>query len=193
LSPPTYGHSKNCTDNEIVELIPALRAFARTFCRSPADADDLVQETLTKGIANIDKFKPGTRLKSWLFTIMRNTFCTRIVSYRREQPAAADCASSQPVVEASQDWSVRGREVRAAIERLPAQQREVLVLIGVLGVSYEEAAEICECAIGTVKSRLNRARNSLLEDLGENSTRSLVEAPVQISDGGMRDTAQPSQ
>jgi RNA polymerase sigma-70 factor (ECF subfamily) len=174
-------------DSEIVRLIPALRAFARTFYRDPVDADDLVQETLTKGVANIDKFKPGTRMKSWLFTIMRNTFCTRFATYKKEQPGLAECVSTHPSVEASQDWSVRSSEVKAAIERLPTPQREVIVLIGMLGVSYEETAEICGCAIGTVKSRLNRARATLLVQLGEASGETLTESSIQLSDGTSRE------
>ena len=150
-------------ETAIVDLIPALRAFARTFCRDASDADDLVQETLTKGIANLDKFEPGTKMKSWLFTIMRNTFYTRVKVYSREAPGLADCASGRPVQEATQEWTMRGHEVHAAINRLPPHHREVLVLIGVLGVSYDEAAEICQCAIGTVKSRLNRARNNFAQ------------------------------
>lgn len=90
----------------IVNLIPALRAFARTFCRGADDADDLVQETLTKALTNVDKFEPGTRLKSWLFTIMRNTYFTRIKAAAREAPGLLDCASSRPISEPSQDRSV---------------------------------------------------------------------------------------
>lgn len=168
-------------ETAIVDLIPALRAFARTFCRDPSDADDLVQETLAKGIANIDKFEPGTRMKSWLFTIMRNTFNTRIRAYMREAPGLMDCASGRPVEEATQEWTVRGKEVDAAINRLPQHHREVLMLIGVVGVSYEEAAEICGCAVGTVKSRLNRARTSLLQDLGETSPRTLMEPAIKLA------------
>jgi len=159
----------------IVDLIPALRAFARTFCRDMFDADDLVQETLTKGLANLDKFEPGTRMKSWLFTIMRNSFYTRAKSIMREAPGLVDCASVRPVSEATQEWSMRSREVHDAINRLPPAKREVLVLVGVLGVSYEEAAEICHCSIGTVKSRLNRARASILQLLGEDSPETLIE------------------
>jgi RNA polymerase sigma-70 factor (ECF subfamily) len=159
----------------IVDLIPALRAFARTFCRVQDDADDLVQETLTKGLANLDKFEPGTRMKSWLFTIMRNTHYTRVKAAAREAPGLLGCASGRPVSEASQDWSMQSREVHQAIQKLPAHQREVLMLIGVLGVSYEETAEICGCAVGTVKSRLNRARAGVLESLGESSPQALVE------------------
>jgi RNA polymerase sigma factor (sigma-70 family) len=163
------------SETDVVDLIPALRAFARTFCPEPSDADDLVQETLTKGLANLDKFEPGTRMKSWLFTIMRNTFYTRIKTYSREAPGLVDCVSGRPVAEATQEWTIRGKEVHAAISRLPQQKREVLVLIGVLGLSYEETAEICSCAVGTVKSRLNRARAAILEYLGESSPQTLME------------------
>ncbi len=162
--------------DSVVALIPALRAFARSFCRNPNDADDLVQETLVKAIANIDKYEEGTRLKSWLFTIMRNTFYTRIRVSKREAPGDADCVASQPIVLATQEWTLRGQEVEVAIERLSPSHREVLVLIGMQGVSYEEAAEICGCAIGTVKSRLNRARGAVLEMLGEQSAGALVES-----------------
>ncbi|MER9140481.1 sigma-70 family RNA polymerase sigma factor [Mesorhizobium sp. M0830] len=167
----------------IVDLIPALRAFARTLCRIPDDADDLVQETLTKGLANMDKFEPGTRMKSWLFTIMRNTYYTHVKFAAREAPGLLDCASSRPVSEATQEWTVQSKEVHGAIQRLPEHQREVLMLIGVLGVSYEETAEICGCAVGTVKSRLNRARANALEFLGESSLQTLMERRNQLSDG----------
>ncbi|MCT7377424.1 sigma-70 family RNA polymerase sigma factor [Chelativorans salis] len=163
-------------DSELLDLIPALRAFARTFYRDRCDADDLVQETLTKGLANIHRFQAGTSMKSWLFTIMRNTFCTRGKIAKRELPGFEDCASMRPAVDPEQEWSVRGIEVREALQRLPEQQRQVLVLVGVLGVSYQEAAEICGCAMGTVKSRLNRARLRLLDELGENASRSTVES-----------------
>src|SRR5690554_2156116 len=95
-------------DSEIVELIPALRAFARTFYRDVNDADDLVQETLTKGLSHLHQFEAGTSMKSWLFTIMRNTFYTRIKMAKREAPGSADCVSARPVVNATQEWSARG-------------------------------------------------------------------------------------
>ncbi|WP_173932213.1 sigma-70 family RNA polymerase sigma factor [Chelativorans sp. Marseille-P2723] len=161
--------------SEIVDLIPALRAFARTFYRDASDADDLVQETLTKGLSHLHQFEAGTSMKSWLFTIMRNTFYTKIKVAKREAPGSADCVSARPVVNATQEWSARGLEIHNAIQRLPEQQREVMMLIGVLGMSYEEAATICNCAIGTIKSRLNRARLRLLAELGEQSGVSAVE------------------
>jgi RNA polymerase sigma factor (sigma-70 family) len=159
------------SQNEVVQLIPALRAFARTFYRDINDADDLVQITLVRALGSLHQFKPGTSLKSWLFTIMRNAFYTKVKVDTREAPGKADCASLHPATDATQEWSARGKEIAAAIGRLPEQQREVIMLIGVLGVSYEEAAEICHCAIGTIKSRLNRARARLLEELGENTPR----------------------
>ncbi len=169
------GSASRTPASEIVDLIPALRAFARTFYRDVNDADDLVQETLTKGLAHLHQFEAGTSMKSWLFTIMRNTFYTRIKVSKREAPGSADCVSARPVVGATQEWSARGLEIHNAIQRLPEQQREVMMLIGVLGMSYEEAASICHCAIGTIKSRLNRARLRLLAELGEQSSLSAVE------------------
>lgn len=160
---------------EIVRLIPALRAFARSFYREVGEADDLVQETLTRALSSIHQFRPGTSMKSWLFTIMRNAFYTRIRIERREAPGAAECASLRPASDPTQEWSARGREVARAIGRLPGQQREVLVLVGVLGVSYDEAAGICGCAMGTIKSRLSRARLRLLKELGEASPVSSLE------------------
>lgn len=128
-----------------------------------------------RAIANIEKFTPGTRLKSWLFTIMRNAFYTRAKRAAREAPGAMDCASARPVTEAPQEWSVRGKEMQVALGELPEQQREVVVLIGMLGLSYEEAAEIAGCAVGTIKSRLNRARLRLYEYFGETTAEGLLE------------------
>jgi RNA polymerase sigma-70 factor (ECF subfamily) len=171
-------HETASPRTEIVALIPALRAFARTFYRETSEADDLVQETLTRALASIHQFRPGTSMKSWLFTIMRNAFYTKVRVETREAPGAAECVSLRPAADATQEWSARGREMERAIARLPESQREVLMLIGVLGVSYDEAANICGCAIGTVKSRLNRARIRLLEELGEATPDSSVEHDV---------------
>ncbi|QCP85665.1 sigma-70 family RNA polymerase sigma factor [Cereibacter sphaeroides] len=150
---------------DVVDLIPALRAYARSLSRNQSDADDLVQETLLKAIANVDKFQPGTRLRAWLFTILRNTFYTRIRVSARERTGAADCVSGEMSVQPSQEWTVRGRELMAAIDRLPPHYREILILVVMLGESYEEAARICDCAIGTVKSRVSRARQLVMNDL----------------------------
>jgi RNA polymerase sigma factor (sigma-70 family) len=169
-------HSSTGPRAELVAMIPALRAFARTFSPNPSDADDLVQETLVKGIANIHQFHAGTSMKSWLFTIMRNTFYTKIKIYNREAPGAADCISARPTALPSQEWTVRGQEITRAVRELPYEQREVLILISMLGVSYLDAAEICGCAVGTIKSRLNRARQRLVELAGEREPQDMVSA-----------------
>ena len=147
------------TRSEVVLLIPALRAFARTFCPRPEDADDLVQETLIKALANIDSFEPGTRLKSWMFTIMCNTFCTRFKRLSRGDVGLMEDMAERLMTQPN--------EVRRALSRLPHHHREILILIVMLGERYEDAAAICGCKIGTVKSRLNRARRQLRQELGE--------------------------
>lgn len=166
-------------NGELLALIPALRAFARSFLRQQSDADDLVQETLLRAIANIHQFSPGTSMRSWLFTIMRNCHYTRYRRARREQDALSQNVFDTEVPEA-QEWSSEMRDVEAALGRLPAEQREVLVLVGALGTSYQDAAAICGCSIGTIKSRLNRGRTRLARELGEEyvpGSHSLPDAP----------------
>lgn len=159
---------------DVVTLIPALRAFASSFCKDPEDADDLVQETLIKAITNLDRFEEGTRLKSWLFTIMRNTFCTRFRKRKRETVGLEQDVLDLLPAEATQELTSRTVDVRQALMRLPQKQREIIVLVVMLGESYEMAAEISGCAVGTVKSRLNRARQRLFHELGEDDTREAV-------------------
>jgi RNA polymerase sigma factor (sigma-70 family) len=169
------GDQKRKDTEEVVNLIPALRAFARTFFREASDADDLVQETLMKAISKIDSYEHGTRLKSWLFTIMRNTFYNKVVVAKREAPGVAECASSKPIVGPTQEWAIRSREIKEAIDRLPDQQQEVVLLVGLMGTSYKDAAEMCNCNIGTIKSRLNRSRMTLMAELGEASFSGIFE------------------
>jgi len=152
---------------EIVEFIPALRAFARRFHRSTSDADDLVQETLLKALANIDRFEEGTKLKSWLFTIMRNAFCTRFATTRREAPGIAECVSDKRIALPAQEWTVLVQDVERAYEGMPAHYRDVLDAVAIHGQSYEDTALDLNCAVGTVKSRLSRARHQLIERFGD--------------------------
>ncbi|WP_134682061.1 sigma-70 family RNA polymerase sigma factor [Paracoccus ravus] len=147
--------------NEILEQIPALRAYSRVLCRRVPDAEDLVQETLLRAIEYADSFRPGTNLRAWLFTIMRNRFYTNCRKSAREQTGGTDCVSEQSRAQAGQEWHMQACEMHAALRDLPPHYREAILLVGALGESYLEAARILNCDIGTIKSRVNRARQML--------------------------------
>jgi RNA polymerase sigma-70 factor (ECF subfamily) len=149
--------------DEVVALNPALRAFAWSLSHNGSDADDLVQDTLIKAWSNRDKFEPGTNLRAWMFTILRNTYYTHVLRRRREVRDEQGEYAGQLRTPATQDWSVAMRTLQLALQRLPPEHREALILVGAAGLSYEEAAEICGCALGTIKSRVNRARARLLK------------------------------
>lgn len=149
--------------DEVVSLIPALRAFAWSLSHNGSDADDLVQDTLIKAWSNRDKFEPGTNLRAWLFTILRNTYYTNVIRRRREVRDESGEYANGLRAPATQDWSVAIRTLQTALAQLPDEHREALILVGAAGLSYEEAAEICGCALGTIKSRVNRARARLLK------------------------------
>ncbi|MDD3837420.1 MAG: sigma-70 family RNA polymerase sigma factor [Phenylobacterium sp.] len=149
--------------DEVVSLIPALRAFAWSLSHNGSDVDDLVQDTLIKAWTNREKFEPGTNLRAWLFTILRNTYYTNVIRRRREVRDETGEYASGLKAPATQDWSVAIHTLQAALAQLPDEHREALILVGAAGLSYEEAAEICGCALGTIKSRVNRARARLLK------------------------------
>ena len=148
--------------DDVVALIPALRAFAWSLSHNAADADDLVQDTLIKAWTHRDKFEPGTNLRAWLFTILRNTYYTTAARRRREVADEDGKHAATLSASPTQDWSMAMRSLQAALQQLPDEHREALILVGAAGLTYEEAAEICGCALGTIKSRVNRARARLL-------------------------------
>jgi RNA polymerase sigma-70 factor (ECF subfamily) len=149
--------------HDILAAVPGLRAFAISLCGNVDRADDLVQEALLRALANIHSFQPGTNMSAWLFTILRNHFRSEYRKRRREVEDTdghyAESLTSHP----EQHGQLELSEFRGALAKLPEEQREALILVGASGFSYEEAAEICGCAIGTVKSRVNRARTRLAE------------------------------
>jgi RNA polymerase sigma-70 factor (ECF subfamily) len=150
---------------ELTRVIPHLRAFARGLCGRPDYADDLVQEALLKAWAARDSFQPGTSMKSWTFVILRNAYLTeaRRNRFRAEyDPDAAEKILSRP---ASQEDALHMGDLKSAMMRLSPERREALLLVGAGGFSYEEAASIADCAVGTMKSRVARARRSLDEAL----------------------------
>ena len=169
----------------MLAAVPSLRAFAISLSGNIDRADDLVQETLLRAIANIDSFQPGTNMSAWMFTILRNLFRSEYRKRRREvedtDGSYAESLKSHP----EQSSRLEFQEFRAALAKLPPDQREALILVGASGFSYEEAAAICECAVGTIKSRVNRARTRLAdllaiegsEDFGpDQSTRAIMAA-----------------
>ncbi|MGR3469114.1 MAG: RNA polymerase sigma factor [Shimia sp.] len=148
---------------ELTEHLGALRAFAMSLTRNAATADDLVQDTVLKAWSNIDKFEPGTNMRAWLFTILRNTFYSLRRKRKREvedvDGVMADSLSQKP----EHDGRLNMRDFQAAFAQLPDSQREALTLVGASGFSYEEAAQTCGVAVGTIKSRVGRARARLVE------------------------------
>ena len=158
--------NQNQLYGQLVEVAPRLRAFAVSLCRDPSRADDLVQETIAKAWKNRSGFVQGTNLKAWLFTILRNTFLSELRKRKVEVEDPNDQFSSRTSSRAGQDGHMDLADLAKAIEQLPAEQREALMLVGADGYSYNDAAVMCGCAIGTVKSRVNRARAKLRELLG---------------------------
>lgn len=150
----------------MVAEMPYLRAFALSLSGSISVADDLVQETLVKAWSHADSFEQGTNFRAWLVTILRNTYFNQYRKLSREVQDSDNVHAEQIAVGGEQESSVSMRDMQRAINLLPPDQREILLMIGVTELSYEEAAQICNIAVGTVKSRLNRARARLAELLG---------------------------
>jgi RNA polymerase sigma-70 factor, ECF subfamily len=169
----------------LLAAVPSLRAFAISLSGQVDRADDLVQDTLLRALANIDRFERGTNLNAWLFTILRNLFHSEYRKRRREVEDPDGSYAARLTVHPEQGSRLDFEDFRTALAKLPPDQREALLLIGASGFSYEEAAQICECAVGTIKSRVNRARSRLaqllavedVEDLGPDSmTRAALQA-----------------
>ena len=160
---------------DLIPAIPSLRAFAVSICGNPDRADDLVQETLVKAWSSLDSFEEGTNLTAWLFTILRNIYYSEFRKRRRETSDSDGEYAAGLIAPDSQESHMEFQDFRAALQKLPLDQREALILVAASGMSYEEAAEICDCAPGTMKSRVNRARNRLAE---------LMASPTEKSGAG---------
>lgn len=167
--PPPCTHTKVGArrtagfDGALIALLPSLRAFARSLCGNAAQAEDLVQGACENAMAHATSFARGTNMRAWLFTILRNQFYSQLRKRRREVEDAegnyADCLSTPP----AQNHVVDLSDVMIALASLRDGHREVLLLVGQEGLSYEEAAQRSRCAVGTIKSRTHRARHRLAE------------------------------
>jgi RNA polymerase sigma-70 factor (ECF subfamily) len=146
---------------ELVALIPHLRAFARALSGDPASADDLAQDALMKAWDARASYQMGTNMKAWTFMILRNQFYSEKRRSWRQTQLDQDAAERTLVAVDDPQSPVALDELRLGLGMLPPEQREALILVGAGGFAYEEAAEICRCAVGTVKSRVSRARRAL--------------------------------
>jgi RNA polymerase sigma-70 factor (ECF subfamily) len=173
--------------DDMLALVPRLRGFAVSLCGNMDHADDLVQETLLHAMVGIHSFRPGTNLSAWLFTILRNLFRSEFRKRRREVEDVDGSYEASLISAPAQDGRIALVEFRTALARLPADQREALVLVGASGFSYLEAAAICEIPAGTIKSRVHRARLRLSEllDLELTGTDEVDVAPSGDEQHGM--------
>ncbi len=146
----------------MLAAIPRLRAFAISLCGNVDRADDLVQETLLRALAHMEAFRPGSMI-AWLITILRNVFLTEWRKRRWEIPDADGSHAAKLASPPAQTGGLEFGQLLEALARLPLDQREPLILVSVSGLSYQQAAKICECAVGTVKSRVHRGRVRLAE------------------------------
>lgn len=164
--------------DEIIEHLGPLRAFAMSLTRNSATADDLVQDTIVKAWSNIDKFQAGTNMRAWLFTILRNTFYSLRRKRSREVADVDGEYAAQLSEKPAHDGALAMTDFRVAFATLPDEQREALLLVGASGFTYEEAANMCGCKVGTIKSRASRARTRLAEllDLKEGEAPDLTDA-----------------
>lgn len=164
---------------ELLALVPFLRAFAQSLSGATERADDLAQETIVKAWQSRKSFVAGTNMKAWLFTILRNQFYSERRRVWRQAPWDADTAERFPGNNSGQAWAAELSDVVRALRALPAEQREALILVGAGGFAYEEAAKISNCAVGTVKSRVARARKALLALLEGEHKLTTSERPKQ--------------
>ena len=147
----------------MLDAIPHLRAFAISLSGNITYADDLVQTALMRGLENLDKFQPGTSMRAWLFTILRNHFYTEGRQRRREVADPDGVMVGNLATMPEQGARLDFNDMQSALARLSVEQREALLLVGAEGLSYEEAARICGTTLGTIKSRISRARTRLAE------------------------------
>ena len=165
--PPTTPEQDEAFKRELVGLIPHLRAFARTLAGDPTAADDLAQDAMMKAWDARASYQMGTNMKAWTFMILRNQFYSEKRRAWRQTQLDQEAAERTLVAIDDPSSPLALDELRQGLAMLPAEQREALILVGAGGFAYEEAAAICDCAIGTVKSRVSRARHALqaiLED-----------------------------
>lgn len=177
--------SRNASDSPefqaaLVEVLPHLRAFARSLTRRREQADDLVNDAVVRALSAAAQFQPGTNFKAWMFTILRNLYYNE-GRKNRSTVSLDEAESLMPSVPPAQQSTLEFCDFRRAFWQLGDDHREVLILVGASGLSYEEAAEVCGCAIGTIKSRVSRARAELLHMLSGDNLKSQRTASLPMA------------
>lgn len=172
-----HSHARTAEEprEEIIDHLKPMRAFALSLTREMATADDLVQDTIVKAWTKFDRFEPGSNLRAWLFVILRNTFYSDLRKRRREVGDPDGVAAARLAEKPAHDGKLDLTDFLRAFEKLPAVQREALSLVGAQGFSYSDAAEVCHCAVGTMKSRVCRGRQNLLDKLDR-------DGPAELAD-----------
>lgn len=149
-------------DDELVSIIPALRAYARSLTGRGARADDLVQDSLERALRHRRQFVPGSSLRAWVFRIMRNKFVDDLRSGRWEVEDSDDACAARQVSLPEQHWRAEYGDLLAALHGLGEASRDAILLVLGAGLTHEEAAEVCDCPLGTLKSRVRRGREQLI-------------------------------
>jgi RNA polymerase sigma-70 factor (ECF subfamily) len=183
---------KQMVADDMVALMPQMHNFARSLCRDAVRAADLVQEALLRAYSNIERFQPGTNLKAWLFTILRNEHYSQLRRQKFEAVGFDTSTLPEPSVQPDHDGELELRELHNALSTLPTGQRTALLLVSASGLSYEEAAGICGCAVGTIKSRVARAREMLVEMLDGGDAPRRTQRPAHSRRAASRARALPA-
>src|SRR5690349_7043743 len=169
MGQPTFDEMSQEMRDALLEAVPHLRAFARSLTRNRDQADDLVNDTIVRAIAASNQFTPGTNFRAWVFTILRNLFYNQGRRGKSRFSSIDDLTVDEPAEMASQEASLEFCDFRRAFWQLPEHHREALILVGASGLNYEDAAKICGCQVGTMKSRVSRARTELRRMLDEDT------------------------
>lgn len=147
--------------DDLIACLPDLRAYARSLTRNRHDADDLVQDTVVRIMNSADRFQPGTNFKAWAFTILRNRFLNEFVAKRKQTRDMDDAEMEQVPTSARQEEGLELADFQRIFHKLPEDHRSILALVAGSGLAYEDVAKVLDCAVGTVKSRVHRARMAL--------------------------------
>ena len=178
--------------SELVSLLPQMKAFARSLCHDPVQADDLTQEAFVRAWRQRDKFMPGTNMRAWVFTIIRNLFFTEFNRSRRVSQLDPKFAEDTLVAISNPTASLELADLRRAMQDLSFEHRQALNLVSISGLTYYEAALICHCAEGTMKSRISRAREALAALMAKGAFKGKRQAPASAMDSILADAQRSS-